>query len=72
MTSAYQGGVQGLETLVSGAYIAMDPVTEGDARDEFIGLETPPVVTTAEEGTVYTLLAKELIRVFLRDGSPIP
>lgn len=54
------GRITGLGTLLSGTFIAMDPVTEGERRDHFVGLETPPVVTTAQEGTVFHLRSKEL------------
>ena len=63
------GRITGLGTLLSGAYIAMDPVTEGEDQESFIGLETPPVVTTAEEGTVYTLMSKELGSIDV--GAPV-
>ena len=39
------GSVSGLSTLLSGSYIGIDPSREeGDERD-FVGLESPPVVT---------------------------
>jgi paraquat-inducible protein B len=34
--------VTGLETLFSGAYIAIDPVPEGNPAREFVGLDNPP------------------------------
>jgi paraquat-inducible protein B len=63
------GRVTGLGTLLSGAYIAMDPVREGAFQDEFVGLETPPVVTTSEEGSVFTLRSRELGSVDV--GAPV-
>ena len=36
------GGVSGLGTLVSGAYIEIDPGQGGDSKRDFAGLEEPP------------------------------
>ena len=62
------GGVSGLDTLVSGAYIEIDPQS-GPPTLEFKGLETPPKVTSREEGTQYVLVAQQLRG--LQPGSPI-
>ena len=43
----------GLETLVSGNYIEMDPGRSGAERKQFTGLEEPPVVRSDEPGTTY-------------------
>ena len=40
------GEVSGLGTIFSGAYIALDPGKTGLPASHFVGLETPPVVTT--------------------------
>ena len=61
--------VTGLETLLSGPYIAIDPVTAGDSRREFVGLDTPPLVTTAEPGKHFVLKAGSLGS--LNIGSPV-
>jgi len=45
----------GLETLVSGNYIEMDPGRSGAATNKFTGLEEPPVVRSDEPGTTYTV-----------------
>ncbi len=55
----------GLETLVSGAYIAIDPGSEphagdGEPKTRFEGLEEPPSVRSDEPGTVYFLEAESL------------
>ncbi len=63
------GGVSGLGTLVSGAYIAMEPSQEGKPAEKFIGLEKPPVVTADVEGTSYRLRAKKLGSVSI--GAPV-
>lgn len=54
------GRITGLSTLLSGAYLAIDPVLDGEPQDRFVGLETPPVVTTSEEGRVFTLRSTAL------------
>lgn len=61
--------VTGLETLLSGAYIAMDPVTEGRPRRAFDGLEAPPIFTTSEPGKRFMLRADTLGS--LNIGSPV-
>ncbi len=53
------GGISGLETLVSGAYIAMDPRPGPPART-FTGLEKPPGVTREDEGAQFQLHAENL------------
>ncbi len=49
------GQVSGLTTLLSGAYIGVDPVREGELADSFIGLEEPPIVTAEEPGRFFVL-----------------
>ena len=61
--------VSGLETLLSGAYIAMDPVNRGEAARDFLGLEQPPLFTTAEAGKQFVLRAPTLGS--LNIGSPV-
>lgn len=61
--------VSGLETLLSGAYIAMDPVNRGDEARTFLGLEQPPLFTTAEAGKQFVLRAPTLGS--LNIGSPV-
>jgi paraquat-inducible protein B len=62
------GGVSGLDTLVSGAYIEIDPQS-GTPTLEFKGLDIPPLVTSREEGTQYVLVAQKLGG--LQPGSPL-
>lgn len=62
--------LSGLETLVSGAYIEMDPGTgKGNAARSFTGLEEPPVVRSDVPGTEYFLTTNKLGS--LGPGSPI-
>ncbi len=60
----------GLETLVSGAYVAVDPGPPGGTpQTEFKGLETPPSVRSDEPGSVYLLNAAQLGG--LSEGAPV-
>jgi paraquat-inducible protein B len=61
--------VTGLETLLSGAYIAIDPATEGTAERDFVGLEEPPLFTTSEPGRKLVLRSAALGS--LNIGSPV-
>jgi len=54
------GGVSGLGTLFSGAYIGMDPGKRGKTARSFKGLETPPVVTTDLPGRHFMLKTERL------------
>jgi len=54
------GQVSGLGTLFSGAYIGLDPGKPGLPGTQFVGLETPPVVTTDLPGRHYILHASRL------------
>lgn len=62
-------GVSGLDTLLSGAYIALDPGTEGRSMRDFKGLEVPPIITTSEAGEMFALRAPSLGS--LNIGSPV-
>jgi paraquat-inducible protein B len=53
------GGISGLGTLVSGAYIEIDP-GKGKAIRSFKGLEKPPVIRTDVPGRKYILLSETL------------
>ena len=52
-------GISGLSTLVSGAYVELDPGT-GPTTRRFTALEEPPVITANEPGVTYTLHATRL------------
>ncbi len=54
------GGISGLETLVSGDYIAIDPRPGTSSTTTFTGLEKPPGVTRDEEGAKFQLRAENL------------
>lgn len=61
--------VSGLETVLSGAYIAIDPVLDGAPMKHFTGLEEPPLFTTSEPGTKFVLRSETLGS--LNIGSPV-
>ena len=61
-------GVSGLSTLISGAYIEIDP-GPGAPQLHFVGLEKQPVVTAGEVGKRITLVTEKLASV--DTGSPI-
>jgi paraquat-inducible protein B len=67
--SVRAGQVTGLGTLLSGAYIGIDPVTVGKHTRRFEGLETPPVVTTNQPGHHFLLKADR--RGSLDVGAPV-
>jgi paraquat-inducible protein B len=63
------GGVSGLGTIFSGAYIGIDPGKPGKPTRSFKGLEIPPVITTGLPGAHFTLRAETLGSLDI--GSPV-
>lgn len=63
------GKVSGLGTLLSGAYIGVNPTTEGKNTRHFKGLEKTPLVTEGMPGRHFVLQSNELGSLDL--GSPI-
>ncbi|MBV9890881.1 MAG: MCE family protein [Rhizobacter sp.] len=63
------GGVSGLGTLFSGAYIGTDAGVSTRSRSEFVGLEVPPLVLRGEPGSIYVLRATDLGSLDV--GSPV-
>ena len=62
--------VSGLDTLLSGAYIAVDPGTPGGKpQDHFKGLEAPPGVRSDEPGRTYTLMTGSVGSI--SQGAPV-
>jgi len=63
------GGISGVDTLLSGAYIGADTGDSSQEQNEFTGLETPPAVTHGEPGKSYVLHAPDLGSLDI--GSPV-
>ncbi len=63
------GGVSGLGTLFSGAYIGTDAGVSTRSRSEFVGLEAPPLVLRGEPGAIFVLRATDLGSLDV--GSPV-
>lgn len=63
------GGVTGLTTLVSGAYIEIDPGTGGEWKRDFVGLEEPPLIRSYVPGRTFVLRADSLGSIFR--GAPV-
>ena len=64
------GSLTGLETLVSGSFIEMDPGDREGAKDyAFTGLETPPGVRSGEPGRTFKLSAERIGS--LSPGAPV-
>ena len=61
--------ISGVDTLLSGAYIAVDPSAAGENTKFFTGLEKAPVVRSDKPGTLFNLRAQELGSIDV--GSPI-
>ena len=53
-------GITGLDTLLSGSYLEIDPGQGGEPELVFTGLATPPVITSRVPGREYTLRAQRL------------
>ncbi len=53
--------ISGLETLLSGGYIEMDPGSKGGGEQtSYTGLETPPGIRSDEPGTTFSLRADRI------------
>ncbi|WP_422139612.1 MlaD family protein [Endozoicomonas sp. ALC020] len=62
-------GVSGLDTLVSGNYIAFKPSEKGERQLSFLALNSPPTPGIEEGGLSLVLQAEELSSV--QEGSPV-
>ncbi|MGF6610153.1 paraquat-inducible protein B [Paraburkholderia sp. WSM4175] len=63
------GGVSGIDTLLSGAYIGMDKGTSQQSGRIFTGLETPPTVINSMPGKSFMIHADDLGSLDI--GSPV-
>ena len=63
------GGVSGIDTLFSGAFIGADVGESDEAQDQFTGLEAPPAVTHGALGRSFVLHSGDLGSLDV--GSPV-
>ena len=63
------GGVSGIDTLFSGAFIGADVGESNQSKDDFTGLETPPAVNHGALGRSYVLRSADLGSLDV--GSPV-
>lgn len=63
------GGVSGIDTLLSGAFIGADAGDSEEDQNDFTGLETPPAVTHGAPGRRFMLHASDLGSLDI--GSPV-
>ena len=63
------GGVQGLDTLLSGVYIVMDPQKGKEKVRTFTGLDQIPVISAGDKGLTFILKAENIGSLSV--GSPI-
>lgn len=63
------GEISGLGTLLSGAYIGMEPGEDGKRKKSFKGLDKPPALLTNDHGRQFSLKAESLHS--FQAGTPI-
>jgi paraquat-inducible protein B len=63
------GGVSGIDTLLSGAFIGVDVGDSTQEQTDFVGLETPPSVTHDAQGKSFILHSGDLGSLDI--GSPV-
>ena len=64
-----KGGLSGLGTILSGAYIQMAPGNSAAARSDFVGLEEPPPIPSGTPGLRITLISDR--DASLSSGDPL-
>ncbi|WP_025899467.1 MlaD family protein [Sneathiella glossodoripedis] len=62
-------GIKGLDTLLSGSYLEIDPGEGGEPLREFKGLASPPVISSTVPGREFILRAERLGNV--KRGTPV-
>jgi len=62
-------GITGLQTILSGSFIEIDPGKGGEKQREFKGLRTPPVITSNDKGTEFILSTSKLSNI--DRGTPV-
>ena len=63
------GGISGIDTLLSGAYIGVDTGKAEESRKDFDGLENPPTVINGTPGKSFLLHSEDLGSLDI--GSPV-
>lgn len=63
------GTASGLDTLLSGAFISVDPAVGGAHTTSFTGLEVPPVITSGLPGRHFWLRSSQLGSITI--GAPV-
>lgn len=63
------GTVSGLGTLLSGSFVSIDAGTSKVEQHDFIGLESPPVISTGEPGREFVLKGEDIGSLDV--GSPV-
>ena len=63
------GGISGISTLLSGAYLGVDIGTSTNERKEFVGLEKPPAIAHDLKGRRFTLKTTDANSLTI--GSPV-
>ncbi|MBC7751342.1 MAG: MCE family protein, partial [Candidatus Saccharibacteria bacterium] len=63
------GGISGINTLFSGAYIGVSGGKSQIDKKDFVGLEAPPIITGDDAGRIFVLRSSDLGS--LDTGSPI-
>ena len=62
-------GVSGLDTLLSGVYIGLDPGAKSEPLDSYLGLSTAPFITNDAKGTRIAMRTENLGSLDI--GSPV-
>jgi paraquat-inducible protein B len=62
-------GISGIETLLSGVYIALDPGSKGGAQTQYKAMDAAPMVTRGSTGKSFVLKAADIGSLYV--GAPI-
>jgi paraquat-inducible protein B len=62
-------GISGIETLLSGVYIALDPGSTGEAQTHYKAMDDAPMVTRGSAGKRFLLKAADIGSLYV--GAPI-
>ena len=62
-------GISGIETLLSGVYITLDPGSRGDTRTDYKGMDDAPMVTRGSAGRRFLLKAADIGSLYV--GAPV-